>query len=183
MSKTSTWMIDTAHTGVEFSVRHLMIATVKGRFGDVSGTVELDPSDPTTARIEVTIGTASVDTRVPDRDKHLRSADFFDVEKFPAMTYRSRRVEPIGGNEYRIIGDLTIKGVTREVPLTAEFLGQARDPWGNEKIAATATDKINRHDFGLDWNAALETGGVLVGPEVKIALDVQLAKQAAAAAA
>lgn len=183
MLQTTTWNIDPSHTGVEFSVRHLMIATVKGRFGDVSGTVELDPTDPTTARLDVTIGTASVDTRVADRDKHLRSADFFDVEKFPAMTYRSRKVERTGEGEYRVLGDLTIKGVTREVPLAVEFLGETRDPWGNERIAASATGKINRHDFGLDWNAALETGGVLVGPEVKIALDVQLVKQAAAAAA
>jgi polyisoprenoid-binding protein YceI len=159
-----------------------MISTVKGRFGEFTGTVEVDPADLTTARLTVTVNTASLDTRTTDRDNHLRSADFFDVANHPTLTYVSRRVER-NGDSYRVIGDLTIRGVTREVPLAVTLTGQAKDPWGNQKMAFEATARINRTDFGLNWNAALEAGGVLVGEEVKISIDVQLLAAAARAAA
>jgi len=175
MSK-SVWQIDAAHTEVEFAVRHMMISTVKGRFPDVSGTIELDDSDLSGSSVEVEIGVASVDTRQADRDEHLRSADFFDVENHPKMTFRSRRVEPVGEDRFRVIGDLTIRGETREVILDASAEGRAVDPWGNEKAGFTASTTIDRRDFGLTYNAALETGGVLVGNEVKITLEVQAAK-------
>lgn len=182
MSNLSTWSIDPAHSHVEFAVRHLMISTVKGRFAEFTGTVEVDPADLATARLGVTINTASLDTRTTDRDNHLRSADFFDVANHPTLTYVSRRVER-NGDSYLVIGDLTIRGVTREVPLAVALTGQAKDPWGNQKMAFEATAKINRTDFGLTWNAALEAGGVLVGEEVKISIDVQLLAAAARAAA
>jgi polyisoprenoid-binding protein YceI len=182
MSNLSTWSVDPAHSHVEFAVRHLMISTVKGRFAEFAGTVELDPADLTTAKLSVTINAASVDTRTTDRDNHLRSADFFDVANHPTITYASKRVEK-RGDDYAVIGDLTLRGVTREVPLAVSLTGQAKDPWGNQKMAFEATAKINRNDFGLTWNAALEAGGVLVGEEVKISIDVQLLAAAAQAAA
>ncbi len=172
----STWQIDPAHTGVEFAVRHMMISTVKGRFGDVSGTIVLDEDDIAGSSVEVEIGVASIDTRQEQRDDHLRSADFFDVENHPKITFRSRRVEPQGDGKFRVIGDLTIRGVTKEVVLEATDEGRGKDPWGNEKSAFSAQTVIDRRDFGLTWNAALETGGVLVGNEVKISLEVQAAK-------
>jgi len=182
MSNLSTWSVDPAHSHVEFAVRHLMISTVKGRFAEFTGTVEVDPTDLTTATLNVSINTASVDTRTTDRDNHLRSADFFDAASYPTITYASKRVEK-RGEDYTVIGDLTIRGVTREVPLAVSLTGQARDPWGNQKMAFEATAKINRTDFGLTWNAALEAGGVLVGEEVKISIDVQLLAAAARVAA
>lgn len=182
MSQLSTWSIDPAHTHIEFAVRHLMISTVKGRFAEFSGNVQLDPADLTTAKLDVNINVASIDTRVTDRDNHLRSADFFDAANHPAITFTSRKVEQ-QGDAYRVVGDLTIRGVTREVPLTVSLEGQAKDPWGNQRMAFAATAKINRADFGLTWNAALEAGGVVVGEEVKITIDVELIAAAAQAAA
>lgn len=177
---TTTWQIDPTHSHVEFAVKHLMIATVKGRFADVQGSVIASDDDPTDAKIEVTIGTASIDTRQEQRDTHLRSPDFLDVERFPTITFRSRRIEAQKGDEFRIIGDLTIRGITREVTLDAEHTGRARDPWGNDRAAFTATTKVNRKEFGLTWNQALEAGGVLVGDDLKITIDVELVKQAKA---
>jgi polyisoprenoid-binding protein YceI len=182
MSNITTWSVDPTHTHIEFAVRHLMISTVKGRFAEFSGVVQLDPADLTTASLDVTIDVASLDTRVADRDNHLRSADFFDAATHPTITYVSRKVVP-QGDEYRVIGDLTIRGVTREVPLAVSLEGQAKDPWGNQRMAFAATTKINRADFGLTWNAALEAGGVVVGEEVKISIDVELIAAAAQAAA
>ena len=173
----TTWAIDSAHSHVEFSVRHLMIATVKGRFSEVRGTVTTDETDPAGGAVDVTIGAASIDTREPKRDEHLRSADFFDVATFPTLTFRSTRIEAVNGSDFTLIGDLTIRGVTREVALAVESHGQATDPWGNKKAGFTATGKIKRGDFGLTWNAALETGGVVVGDEVKITIDAELLKQ------
>jgi polyisoprenoid-binding protein YceI len=173
---TQTWAVDAAHTNVEFAIRHLMIATVKGRFGAVAGTVRLDEQDPTRSEVEVTIDVASIDTRQPDRDAHLRSADFFDAEHHPVMTFRSRRIARDGG-DYVVDGDLTIRGVSRPVTLRAAEEGRTRDPWGGERVGFSASTRINRRDFGLTWNQALETGGVLVGDEVKISLDVELVKQ------
>jgi polyisoprenoid-binding protein YceI len=170
------WAIDATHSNVEFSVRHLMIATVKGRFADVTGTIVTDESDPARAEIDVTIAAASVDTRMPQRDEHLRSADFFDVEKFPTLTFRSRSIAP-DGETLKVTGDLTIRGVTREVVLDVTRNGRQADPWGGVREGFEATTKIKRSDFGLTWNQALEAGGVMVGDDVKITLDVELVKQ------
>lgn len=172
----STWQIDPAHTGVEFAVKHMMISTVKGRFADVSGTIVLDEADLSGSSVEVDIDAASIDTRQDQRDEHLRSSDFFDVQNHPKITFRSRRVESEGGGRFRVIGDLTIRGVTREVVLEATDEGRGMDPWGNEKAGFTAHTVIDRQDYGLTWNTALETGGILVGNEVKISLEVQAAK-------
>jgi len=173
----TTWVIDAAHSNVGFSIKHLMIATVRGSFTEVNGTVKVDENDPTTAEIDITIPTASVNTRDEKRDGHLRSPDFFDAEQFPNMTFRSKRVERASGDSFRVIGDLTIRGTTHEVALDVELLGRAKDPWGNEKAGFEATTKIKRSDYGLTWNAALETGGVLVGDDVKISIEAELQKQ------
>jgi polyisoprenoid-binding protein YceI len=172
----TTWKIDPAHTHVEFAVRHLMITTVKGRFADVSGTLRSHEEDLTTAELDVTIGTASIDTRESQRDTHLRSADFFDVEQFPAIRFRSTRVEPVSGDRYRLVGDLTIRDVTREVVLDTTAEGRGKDPWGGERAGFSATTRINRSAFGLTWNQLLEAGGVAVGDEIKISIDVELVK-------
>ena len=169
-----TWSIDAAHTSVEFAVRHLMISTVKGRFGEVAGTVALG-SDLADARVDVTINAASVDTRQPDRDAHLRSPDFFDAERFPTLSFKSTRVTR-DGDHVKVEGDLTIRGTTRPVTLRVTEEGRTRDPWGGERIGFSATTKINRRDFGLTWNQVLETGGIAVGDEIKISLDVELVK-------
>jgi len=173
-----TYAIDSAHTNVEFAVKHMMITTVKGRFGDVKGTLELpEKGQP---KVNVTIGVASIDTRTEARDTHLRSPDFFDVEKFPEMRFVSTKADRTDEG-WTLIGDLTIKGTTRPVTLSVTEEGAGVDPWGNQKVAFSATTKFNRRDFGLTWNAALETGGVLVGEEVKLSIDAQLVKQSAAA--
>ena len=174
---TSAWSIDPAHSNVEFSVRHLMIATVRGRFADVAGTVKLDESNPARASVDVTIQAASIDTRAEQRDTHLRSPDFFDVAKYPVITFKSRAVEPKGGDQLKVTGDLTMHGVTRPVTLSATKEGSARDPWGNDRIAFSAIAKLDRKEFGLTWNQALETGGVMVGDDIKITLDVELIRQ------
>lgn len=171
------WQIDPAHTTAEFSVRHMMISNVRGRFGTIEGTVTGDLADPTQAQVEAKIDVASVDTRNEQRDQHLRSADFFDVENHPHITFKSRRIERAGDNEYKIVGDLTIRGVTREVVLDATFQGQAKSPWGQQVAGFSATTKLNRKDFGLTWNTALETGGVLVGDEVKVEIQAELIQQ------
>lgn len=180
MSNQTTWTIDPSHTIVEFGIRHLMITTVKGRFGGVEGTIKGNPDDWADAEVEVKIDAASVDTRNEDRDNHLRSADFFEVEKYPHLTYKSTKVTKTGENSYTIEGELTIRDVTKPVTLEAEYLGKAVDPWGNEKIGFSAKAKVNRKDFGLTWNAPLEAGGFLVGDEVTIELEVQAAKAAEA---
>jgi polyisoprenoid-binding protein YceI len=177
----TTWQLDPAHTNVEFSVKHLMLARVKGRFTGVAGTVML--AEPTASTVEVVIDAASIDTREAKRDAHLRSADFFDVERFPAITFRSSDVRPAGAGDLRIVGDLTIRDVTREVTLEVTDEGRGTDPWGGERAGFSATAVIDRRDFGLTWNQALETGGVLVGNEIRISLEVELVKQASADAA
>jgi polyisoprenoid-binding protein YceI len=175
--QTETWTIDASHSLVEFSVKHLMISTVKGRFGEVQGTIVTDPAQPANSRIEATISAAGIDTRSEQRDGHLRSADFFDVEKYPSLTFRGRKIEGDLTGDFTLTGDLTIKDVTREVVLDVTAEGRNRDPWGGERAAFSATTKINRKDFGLTWNQGLETGGVLVGDEVKISIDLQLVKK------
>jgi polyisoprenoid-binding protein YceI len=179
---TTTWTLDPDHSSIEFAARHMMITTVKGRIGDVRGTIVLDQTDPVRSTAEAEFNTASIDTRSVPRDQHLRSADFLDVENFPTLTFRSTRLtgSPLTeGAGFQIIGDLTIRGVTREVALDATFEGRGTDPWGTEKVSFSADTKIDRRDFGLTWNAALETGGMLVSNDVKIHLEIQAARAAA----
>jgi polyisoprenoid-binding protein YceI len=164
--------IDRSHSEVAFQVRHLL-SKVRGRFADFAGTIQFDESNPQSSRVDVTIQARSVDTAEGDRDKHLRSADFFEVDTYPTLTFTSTSVTPRGDDTYDVVGDLTIHGVTRPVTLPASFLGAAQDPWGNTRFAFEAELKLNRKDFGLSWNAALETGGFLVGDEVKVSLSIQ----------
>lgn len=174
---TTTWKFDPAHTTAEFKVRHMMITNVKGHFRPVTGVLTLDEDDITRSRVEASIDAATIDTREPDRDTHLKSADFFDVEKFPTLTFSSTRVARTGDGELEVEGDLTIHGVTRKETFAVEGpTPPGKDPWGNTRIGFSATAKINRKDFGLAWNAALETGGILVGEEVTITLDVEALK-------
>lgn len=172
LTEKASYSIDAAHTSVEFVVRHLMITKVRGRFGAVSGTIELDPNSDVPRSVHATIDATSIDTREPQRDAHLKSPDFFEVEKYPRLEFASTRIEG-GAGTFTIYGNLSIHGVTREVGLTAEFEGRTADPWGGQRIGYTASTTINRKDFGLGWNAALETGGVVVGDEVRIELEVQ----------
>jgi polyisoprenoid-binding protein YceI len=174
---TTTWNIDPAHTAAEFKVKHMMIANLKGHFSKVSGVLIRDESDPTNDRIEATIEAASIQTRDEQRDAHLKSADFFDVEKFPTLHFKSTGINIVSKGELSVEGDLTIRGVTRKVSFAVEGpTPPAKDPWGNTRIGISASTKISRKDFGLTWNAALETGGILVGDEVTITLDAQFVK-------
>jgi polyisoprenoid-binding protein YceI len=169
------WQIDPDHTEVEFEVKHLMISKVRGRFGAVRGTIERDESDLAASSVEVEIDVYSIDTRVPQRDEHLRSADFFDAERFPTLTFRTTRIVE-GRRGFQLAGELTIRGTTREVMLDVTEEGRIVDPDGDERIAFSASGRIDRRHFGLTWNQALETGGVLVGNEVRISLEVQMVK-------
>jgi polyisoprenoid-binding protein YceI len=174
----TTWSIDPDHSNVGFKVRHLMVSNVKGSFDKYTGTVELNDKDITKSKVNVAIDTASVNTNVQKRDEHLRSADFFDVAKYPAMTFVSKKVAKAGKDRLKITGDLTLHGVTRQVVLDVDGLStESKDPWGNIRRGATASTKINRKDFGLVWNAALETGGVTVGEEVAITMEIELIKK------
>lgn len=174
----STWAIDPDHSNVGFKVRHLMVSNVKGSFEKFSGTVQIDDRDITKSKVDVTIDTNSINTNVSKRDVHLRSGDFFDVAKYPTMTFTSKKVAKSGKDGLKVTGDLTLHGVTKEVTLDVEGLtGESKDPWGNIRKGATATTKINRKDFGLVYNAALETGGVAVGEEVAITLEIEMIKK------
>lgn len=176
---TTTWNIDPAHSGAEFKVKHMMISNVKGHFAKVSGTLTLDESKLANSHVEATIDAASIETRDPQRDAHLKTADFLDVEKFPTLTFKSTKVSPAGEGELAVEGDLTIHGVTRKVTFAVEGpTPPTKDPWGNTRIGLSATTKISRKEFGLTYNAALETGGILIGDEVAITLDVQFVKAA-----
>jgi polyisoprenoid-binding protein YceI len=177
------WQIDAAHTTVEFAVRHLMISTVKGRFAGVQGTVTMPEEDPARARVEVTIDAASITTGNEQRDQHLRSPDFLDVARFPTLTFRSTKVEPMGSDQFRLTGDLTIKGITRPVELVVTREGVVTDPWGGYRAGFTATGRLRRSDFGITWNQVIETGGVVVGDEVKLSIEVELVREALPAAA
>lgn len=177
------WNIDTTHSSIHFTVRHMVFAKVRGRFGVWSGKVHLDEQDLAGSSVEVEIDASSIDTGVVDRDNHLRSADFLDVERFPKLRFQSQRVEQLGNDRYRFYGDLTIKDVTREVALDVEYAGQAQDPWGQQRAAFTATTALDRSDFGLTWNQMLEAGGVVVGDRIDIELEVQAVKPAASRAA
>ena len=171
-TKTTTYNIDKAHSEVTFQVRHLL-TKVRGRFSDFEGTIEYDEEQPENSQVNAAVQATSIDTSERDRDNHLRSADFFDVEKYPTLTFRGGAIARKGTNGFDLSGDLTIHGVTRQVTFDVSLLGRAKDPWGNERIAFEAETAINRKDYGLNWNAALETGGFLVGDEVKISLSVQ----------
>jgi polyisoprenoid-binding protein YceI len=169
------WKLDPAHTSVEFSAKHMMITTVRGRIADVEGTIHTDEKNPSNSSVEAVLKGASLDTRSEQRDQHLRSADFLDVETFPVITFQSTRITG-SKDRFKLTGDLTIRGTTKETSLDVTYEGE--DPWGGERVGFTATGKIDRRDFGLTWNQALEAGGVLVGNDIKITIEVQATKQA-----
>jgi len=172
---TTTWQIDPQHSSAQFGVTHLMISTVRGEFHGVKGTVVLDDQDITKSTVNVTIDATSVDTREPDRDKHLKSPDFLDVAKYPFLAFKSTKVEQVSPGELKVTGDLTIRGVTRQVVLNVDGpKAPIKDPWGLQRSAVSATTKINRQDFGVSWNQTLDSGGVVVGDDVRITLDVEM---------
>jgi polyisoprenoid-binding protein YceI len=172
------WAIDSTHSSIDFSIRHMMIAKVKGTFHTFEADIEANPADLTTAKIKFSVELTSIDTRNTDRDNHLRSADFFDVENMPKMTFEAKQITSTGGEEYEVVGDLTLHGVTRSEKFAVTFEGAGKDPWGNEKVGFSAVGAINRSDYGLTYNAALETGGILIGDEVKITIEIEASKQA-----
>jgi polyisoprenoid-binding protein YceI len=176
---TTTWNLDPAHSTAEFKVKHMMISWVKGKFTGLSGALTLHETDHSYSSVEATIDVSSIDTGADQRDGHLKSADFFDAEQFPTLSFKSTTIEPKGKGELSVTGELTMHGVTKTVTFGVEELSEpAKDPWGNQRIGLVATTKVNRKDFGLSWNASLETGGVLVGEDVTITLDVQFIKAA-----
>lgn len=177
------WQVDGAHSAVNLAVRHMVISKVRGRFTKWNATLQLDTTDLTRSAVEVDIEAASIDTGVADRDAHLRSPDFLDAQKYPSLRYRSRRAEVLSPERLRVVGELTIRDVTREVPLEIEYGGRGKDPWGNERVGFTATASLNRKDFGLAWNQVLETGGVLVADRVDVEIELQAIRQAAVKAA
>lgn len=177
------WEIDSSHSGIHFSVRHMVVAKVRGQFARWTGTVLAEDGDLSRGTVEVVIDASSIDTGVADRDKHLKSADFFDVERFPELTFKGRGARKLTQTDLRLTGDLTIRGVTREVELEVEYAGTTRDPWGNERAGFTAKTAIDRKDFGLTWNQVLEAGGVMVSDKVTIEIEVEAVKQVAAKAA
>jgi polyisoprenoid-binding protein YceI len=176
-TSTSTWKIDPAHTNVEFAVKHLMITTVKGHFTDVEGEIVIADGDPSRSSVTATLQAASIDTRTGQRDDHLRSADFLDVANYPVITFRSTRISG-EASKFTVAGELTIHGVTKEVTLEVTNEGAGKDPWGGERIGFSGKTKFDRREFGLTWNQAIESGGVVVGHEVKVTLEVEAVKQA-----
>jgi len=175
---TSTWQLDPAHSSAQFAVRHLMISTVRGEFSKVTGTIQFDEADVTKSSVNVSIDTTTVNTREPGRDEDLRSDHFLDVKDYPAMTFRSKKVEKAGTGKLKVTGDLTIRGVTKEVVLDVDGPTAAvKDPWGNQRVAVSATTKINRQDYGVKWNANMDGGGVVVGDDVNITIDAEMIKQ------
>jgi polyisoprenoid-binding protein YceI len=171
------WQIDNAHSEINFSVRHMMISNVRGRFESFTGAVDFDEQNPANTTVEVKIDANSINTRESKRDNHLRSQDFLYVEKYPYLTFRSTRVEITGKNRARLVGDLTVRDQTREVTLDVEYSGQAKSPWGTTSAGFSATGSLNRKDWNLNWNQALETGGVLVGDEIKFNVEIEIVKQ------
>ena len=179
--QTSTWTIDAAHSLLEFSAKHMMITTVKGRLAELRGALTIDEANPDRSSVEVEVDAASIDTRSEQRDVHLRSADFLDVAQFPTVSFRSKRVEgarAAAGDTFKVIGDLTIHGTTREVTLDATYEGRGRDPWGGDRVSFSADTKIDRREFGLTWNAALEAGGMLVSNDIKVHIEAQAVRAA-----
>lgn len=176
---TSNWQIDPAHSAAQFSVRHLAISTVRGAFSKVTGTAVLDDQDISKSTVDVTIDVASIDTRQPDRDKDLKSDRFFDAANFPTITFKSKKVEQTAPGKLKVTGDLTIRGTTKEVVLDVDGpTAPVKDPWGNQRVAVNATTKVNRQDYGVKWNATMDNGGVVVGDDVSIVIDVEMVKQA-----
>lgn len=179
---TSTWALDPAHSVIEFSAKHMMITTVKGRFADVKGTITVDARTPDNSHVEAEIAASSIDTRTEQRDQHLKSADFLDVEKYPTITFRSTKVQGAyarEGDKFKVAGDLTIRGKTISVTLDCVYDGRGKDPWGGERVAFSAETRIDRREWGLMWNQALEAGGILVSNEVRINIEVQAVRQGA----
>jgi polyisoprenoid-binding protein YceI len=179
----TTWKIDPSHSAITFSVRHMVVSKTRGRFAKFAGDIRFDPQNAAESSVVVDIDPASIDTGDAQRDEHLRSADFFDVAKFPAASFRSIKVEDKGGDKYRLHGHLTVHGVTRPVVLDVSYEGAGKDPWGGERAGFSGSVTIDRKDFGLEWNKALETGGLLVGEKVELTLEVEAIKQAAQQAA
>jgi polyisoprenoid-binding protein YceI len=177
------WKIDPSHSAIAFSVRHMVVSKTRGRFTKWSGQLRFDPENPAASSVEVDIEPGSLDTADKDRDAHLRSADFFDVEKFPTATFRSTKVEPNGDDRYKVTGNLTIRSVTRPVVLDVTYEGAGKDPWGGERAGFNATTSLDRRHFGLEWNKTLETGGLLVGEKVDLTLEIEAIKQPAQQAA
>ncbi len=178
---TTTWTLDPSHSLVEFSAKHMMITTVKGRFAELNGAIEVDEVNPDRSSVEVEIDAGSITTGAEQRDAHLRSDDFLDVQQNPRITFRSKRVEGAyaePGDEFKVVGDLTIRGATREVVLDVTFEGKGKDPWGGERASFSAEGKLDRRDFGLTWNQGLEAGGILVGNQIKLSFEVQAVKAA-----
>jgi len=176
------WKIDPAHSEVNFTVRHMMISNVRGRFENFTGTVEFDQADPANSTVDVQIEAASINTREAQRDTHLRSGDFFDAENYPYLSFKSKNVEVLDDARGRIVGDLTIRNITREVLLETEFNGMSQSPWGFSSAGFSASTKINRKDWDLTWNMALETGGVLVSDEIKINIELEIIEETVAEA-
>jgi len=176
-ARTTTWKIDPTHSIAEFAVKHLVVTTVKGRFRDLEGRIEINEAQPENSSVEAKIAVASVDTNVADRDAHLRSDDFFNAEKFPYIVFQSTRVERINDERFKLVGDLTIRDVTKEVVLEGEYDGQVDDPWGNHRAAFTATTQMSRKEFNVLYNQLLETGGAVVGDNVKITLHIEAIRQ------
>jgi polyisoprenoid-binding protein YceI len=177
-----TWNIDPVHSQVTFSIKHMVVSTVKGQFNVFSGKLNIDEANPANSWVEAEVDAASINTREPNRDNHLRSADFFESEKYPTITFKSKKVEAAGDGEYRVLGDLTLHGVTREVLFTADYSGEIKDTYGKQRAGLTAKGSINRKDFGLNWNVALETGGVLVSEKVNIEIELAAVAEEAVAA-
>lgn len=177
LPETTTWQLDPSHSSVGFSVKHLMIATVRGSFGKFDASLSGDEQDLAAARVTVNVDVASITTANDQRDTHLRSGDFFDAEAFPAMSFVGRQIVGNAFGAFKIVGDLTIRGITKEIVLDATFEGRAKDPWGNSRLGYSATGKIRRSDFGLTWNQALEAGGVVVSEEVKLAVEASFVRQ------
>lgn len=175
------YTIDPAHSDVSFQVRHL-VSQVRGRFNEYSGTINMDPANLAKSSVEFRVKAASIDTQLPDRDKHLRSPDFFDVEKHPEIVFKSSKITATGKDQYDVAGTLTIRGVAKPVTLPVTFLGAAKDPWGNEKAGFSTETTLNRKDFGMIWNAALDNGGVVLGDTVKVSIDLEVLKQKPVAA-
>jgi polyisoprenoid-binding protein YceI len=179
----STWKIDPSHSAIGFSVRHMVVSKTRGRFTKWSGQIVFDPDNPSASSVEVSIDPASIDTADAQRDAHLRSPDFFDVDKFAAAAFRSTKVQDLGNDRYQITGDLMMHGVTKAVVLETTYEGSGKDPWGGERAGFLASTSIDRRDFGLEWNKALDTGGLLVGEKVELTLEIEAVKQAAQKAA
>jgi polyisoprenoid-binding protein YceI len=174
----SKWAVDPAHSSIDFTIRHMMISKVKGSFGSFDAQIDADPQDLTTANVQFSIDLSSIDTKNTDRDNHLRTADFFDVEKYPKLTFESTSITKKGEGEYSVTGNVNLHGVTRPETFDVSFEGAGKDPWGNEKVGFSGTGTLKRSDYGLTYNAALETGGVLLGDDVKVSLEIQASKQA-----